>query len=122
MALVLLVVAAAGVLLPFGGAANEQAQGARETLAAQLASELLEKIAACPFDLIVSTYNGYTENKGGLRDSAGQVRANNGVYTGFSRYAVCEPVTAASVDMIRVTVVVLHDGAEVTRLTTLVGK
>lgn len=119
--MVLLAVAAAGVLLPFAGAANEQAEGARLTLAAHLASELMEKITAADFDSIAATYDGYTENAGGLLDPAGQVHAGS-TYAGFSRYGICKNATAASVDVITVTVVVLHNGAEITRVTTLVGR
>jgi hypothetical protein len=43
-------------------------------------------------------------------------------YRGFSRYAVCEPASAASVDLVNVTVVVLYNGAEMTRVTTLAGQ
>lgn len=119
--MVLLVIAAAGVLLPFAGAASEQAEGARRTTAAQLASELMEKIMVCDFDSIVSTYNGYTENAGYLLDTAGQ-KYTSAAYRGFSRYAACQPASAASVDLVSVTVVVLYNGAEMTRVTTLAGR
>lgn len=119
--MVLLVIASAGVLLPFAGAANEQAEGARQTTAANLASELMEKIAACEFDTIVSTYNGYTEPAGNLLDAAEQ-KYTSAAYRGFSREAACEPVLVASVELIHVTVVVLYDGAEIARVTTLVGR
>jgi prepilin-type N-terminal cleavage/methylation domain-containing protein len=121
IAMVLLAVAAAGVLLPFAGAANEQAEGARQTMAAQLASELMEKIAATDYDAIIAAYNGYTESAGNLLDAAGQKHADS-AYSGFSRTAACEAVTAASVEMLRVSVSVLYDGAEVTRVTTLIGR
>jgi prepilin-type N-terminal cleavage/methylation domain-containing protein len=121
MAMVVLVIAAAGVLLPFAGAASEQAEGARRTTAAQLASELMEKILVWDFDSIVSTYNGYSESTGNLLDAAGQ-KHTSAAYRGFSRYADCETVSAASVDLVSVTVVVRYDGAEMTRVTTLVGR
>ncbi|MCE5186315.1 MAG: type II secretion system GspH family protein [Planctomycetaceae bacterium] len=121
MAMVLLAIAAAGVLLPFAGAANQQAQGAHQTIAAQLASELMERIAAADFSTIIATYNGYAESAGALRDAAGQMHTGP-AYAGFSRYAVCQPATAASVNMVQVTVVVLYQGAEITRATTLVGR
>jgi hypothetical protein len=120
MAMVLLAIAAAGVLLPFTGAANEQAQGARQSLASDLALELMEKILAADFDAIVSTYNGYTESKNNLLDAAGQKHTGM-AYDGLSRYAICQSSTAASVDLITVTVVVLYNGSELTRVTTLAG-
>lgn len=120
MAMVLLAIAAAGVLLPFTGAANQHVQGGRQTLAADLASELMEKILAADFDSLVSTYNGYTESKNNLLDAAGQKHTGL-AYEGLSRYAICQSSTAASVELITVTVVVLYNGLEITRLTTLAG-
>jgi prepilin-type N-terminal cleavage/methylation domain-containing protein len=121
IAMVLLVIAAAGILLPFAGGGGELAEGARRTTAAQQASELTEKILVCDFDSIISTYNGYTETAGNLLDAAGQ-KHTSAAYRGFSRYAVCEPASAASVDLVNVTVVVLYNGAEMTRVTTLAGQ
>ena len=44
IAMVLLAMAAAGVLLPFANAALVQSEGARQTLAANLATEMMEKV------------------------------------------------------------------------------
>jgi type II secretory pathway pseudopilin PulG len=64
LAMVLLGIAAAGVLLPFSGGAAAQAEGARRTLGAVLANDLIERIAGTPFDLIVETYDGWDEAEG----------------------------------------------------------
>jgi type II secretory pathway pseudopilin PulG len=64
MALVLLGVAAAGVLLPFSRGAAVQAEGLRVVLAARLADDLMERILATPPSQVVSTWNGYTEAQG----------------------------------------------------------
>ncbi|MDD5135632.1 MAG: type II secretion system protein [Phycisphaerae bacterium] len=50
MALVILSIAAAGLLLPFASSAEVQRQGCNETLAAKLASDLTEQIIATDFD------------------------------------------------------------------------
>jgi len=125
IAMVLLVIASAGVLLPFAGAANEQAEGARQTTAANLASELMEKIVACDGDWNEppESAGNYVAGKldGNLRDAAGQ-KYTSAAYRGFSRYATCEPVLVASVELKKVTVVVCYDGAEIVRMTTLVGR
>ena len=64
MALVLLGMAAAGVLLPFSDGASVQAEGRRRTLAALLADDLLARIATTPPSQIVATWNGYAEAQG----------------------------------------------------------
>lgn len=120
MAMVLLSIAAAGVLLPFSNATSVQAEGARQTTAANLASELMEKILATDYTSIISTYNGYSESAGALLDAAGQVRSGS-VYTGFSRSASCQTAEVAEEDLIAVTVKVFYNGTEKTRVTTLVG-
>ena len=44
IAMVILAIAAAGILLPFANAAAVQEEASRQTLAANLASELMEKV------------------------------------------------------------------------------
>lgn len=120
MAMVLLAIASAGVLLPFSNAASVQAEGARQTTAANLASELMEKILAADYTLIISTYDGYSESAGALLDAADQPHTGS-LYSGFSRSAVCQTATVGTVDLIAVTVKVFYNGTEMTRVTTLVG-
>ena len=50
LAMVVLSMAAAGVLLPFADGASVQAEGLHRSLAASLANELLERIISTPFD------------------------------------------------------------------------
>lgn len=118
MAIVVLAVAAAGVLLPFANAAAVQAEGARQTMAANLASELMEKILTVDYDLILSLYETYSEPEGGLIDAAGNTHTDT-VYAGFSRTAACQPAVVASKNLILITVTVYYDGGEMTRITTL---
>jgi len=88
MALVLLGIAAAGVLVPFGSAASVQAEGLHKTLAAKLANDLLERIISMPFEQIVGTWNGYTEPQGQVRDASDIVFADP-IYAKFSRDVTC---------------------------------
>lgn len=118
--MVVLAVAAAGILLPFANAASVQLEAARQTMAANLASELMEKVIVTSYGSIVSTYNGYSESEGALLDTAGNVHTGYD-YNGFSRSVICQPVTVGSIGLIRVTVVVMYENAEMTRITTLVG-
>ena len=125
IAMVLLAIAAAGILLPFANAASVQEEGARQTLAANLASELMEIIVSKNYDAIINTYNGFVELEGEMKDSEGAKRddltgADIG-YAGFSRDSTCQTVTVAGVDLIAVTVKVYYDTREMTRITTLVG-
>ncbi len=91
MAMVLLGIAAAGVLLPFSRGAVVQAEGRRMTLAAQLADDLMERIVATPPSEIVQNiqaYN-YTEAQGEVRDASGAVFTDP-MYAKFSRSVICE--------------------------------
>ena len=118
--MVLLVIAAAGILMPFAGAANMQTEAARQTAAANLASELMEKILMTDYASIISTYDGYNEAEGDLLDAAG-ILHNGDIYAGFSRCATCSPATVGSVDLIAVTVTVYYQNQEISSVTTLVG-
>lgn len=120
MAMVLLAIAAAGVLLPFANASAVQAEGARQTLAATLASELMEKIQGADYASIFSTYSDYTEAEGAMLNAAGVIHAGS-AYQGFSRSAVCQPASVGAVELIAVTVTVYYNGGEMTRVTTLIG-
>lgn len=120
MAMVLLAIAAAGVLLPFANAASVQAEGARQTMAANLASELMEKILSTNYADIISTYDGYSESEDALLDAAGTVHTG-AAYSGFSRSVACLPATIGSVDVVIVTVTVYYQNQEMTQVTTLVG-
>ncbi len=120
-AMVLLAIAAAGILLPFANAASVQAEASRQMMAAALASELLEKVQATDYALVVSTYDGYSEEDGALLNAAG-VAHTGSAYAGFRRSVACQPATVGSVELIAVTVTVFYGGAEMTRVTTLIGQ
>jgi len=91
LALVILGMAAAGVLLPFASGASVQAEGMRRTLAAKLANDLMEQIVATtPPANIVGSWNGFAEAEGQVTDANGAVFTDS-MYAGFSREVLlCE--------------------------------
>lgn len=121
IAMVVLAVAAAGILMPFGSAAAVQEEGRLQVVATNLATELMEKVLLTDPDLLVSGYDNFTEPKGAMIDTAGN--AYSGFrYSRFSRKVSCVPATVASVDMVIVTVFVYENNREVVRLQTMVKK
>ena len=115
MAVVVLGIAAASVLLPFISGAAVRAEGVNRTLAARLASDLMEQILRLPFhdpgggasDYSpgpepgetgpanfdnIDDYHGYIEAQGQVKDAAGVVFTDPR-YANFSRNVICEYVT-----------------------------
>ncbi len=88
MALVILGLAAAGVLLPFSSGAAVQAEGLRMTLAAKLTDDLMERIIATPPSEIMAAWDGYAEAQGQVKDAGGTVFTDP-MYANFSRRATC---------------------------------
>ena len=127
MAVVILGIATAGVVLPFAGGAAVQAEGKNRTLAAKLAMDLMERIVKMPFDSIVSTYNGYTEPKGQIKDADGLV-INDPIYGNFARTSSCEYVYvgqesgAAPSKYILATVKVYYRGNQTAQIKRLITK
>jgi prepilin-type N-terminal cleavage/methylation domain-containing protein len=82
LALVILGIAAYGLILPFASSAAVQEQGCSQTLAAKLACDRVEQIISDDndFSQIVATYGGYTDY------------FTDPMYADFSRQAVCEYV------------------------------
>ncbi len=91
LAMVLLGVAAAGVLVPFSGGASVQAEGLHRTLGALLANDLIERIVATPFDEIVATYGDHVETQGQIEDASGTPYTDS-MYAKFGREASCKYV------------------------------
>lgn len=129
MALVVLGIAAAGVLLPFTSGARVRAEGVRRTLGAKLASDLMEKIINTPFDDIATSYN-YSELQGQVKDAAGAVFTDPH-YANFSRDVSCEYVIVPQqppqseperCDFIRVTVQVHYSGRRIATINRLVSE
>ncbi len=93
LAMVLLGVAAAGVLLPFAGGASAQADGSHRTVAALLAHDQIERIVSSPFaDLLANCDAGpYTEAEGQVKDASGTVFTDS-MYAHFSRQTTYQKV------------------------------
>ena len=127
LAVVLLSMAAAGVLLPFAGGAVVRAEGSQRTLAAKLAADLTEQIINTPFEQIVATYDGYTETQGQVKDAGGVIFTNPS-YAKFSRTASCQDVYvpqesgAAQPKFIRTTVRVYYDSREIAAISRLITR
>jgi len=127
MSTVVLGIAAAGVLLPFTSGAAAQAEGMRRTLAAKLASDLMEEIVNTPFKQIVADYDGYSEAQGQIKDASGAVFTDSN-YIRFSRSSICDYVyvpqeSGTSVSKyIRVMVRVYYDGKEIAVINRLVSE
>jgi prepilin-type N-terminal cleavage/methylation domain-containing protein len=127
IAVVVLGVATAGVLLPFTSGAAVRAEGMRRSLGAKLASDLMEEILQAPFADIVSSYDGYTEAKGQVKDVSGAVFTDSN-YANFSRDVSCEYVYVPQeggdkeAKFIRITVGVYYNGNELASLSRLISK
>lgn len=94
LAVVVLGIAAAGLLLPFSSGAQLRAEGMRRTLGAKLASHLMEQIVHTPFDQIMDDYDGYTEAEGQVKNAAGETFTDLN-YAKFSRDVNCDYVYVA---------------------------
>jgi type II secretory pathway pseudopilin PulG len=127
LALVILGMAAAGVLLPFVGGAKVQTEGLRRTLAAELADNLMEQVVAAPYDSIVGTYN-YTEAQGQVKDASGTVFTDP-IYANFGREVSCKYVYVKQQGdeeppcfFILATVRVYYQGVEIATINRLISE
>ena len=126
LAMVLLGIAAAGVLLPYASGASLQAEGVHRTLGAVLANDLIEQIVATPFDSVIATYN-YTESQGQLTDSS-DTTLTDSMYANFSREVASQYVRvpqqsdAVETHYILATVQVYYQGRSVVTLSRLISE
>jgi hypothetical protein len=87
----------------------------------------MEEIVNTSFDEIVSTYDGYTEAQGQVRDAAGEVFTDSN-YSRFSREAECNYVyvgqQAGQEDPIFIlaTVKLYYGDREIVSITMLIGE
>jgi len=129
IALVLLGMAAAGVLLPFSSGAAVQAEGLRLTLAAKLTNDLLERIIATPASEIVAAWDGYAEAQGQVKDAGGAVLTDP-MYAQFSRRVTChddvympqQSGPPQPSDYILVSVQTSYQGREIASLSRLISR
>ena len=131
--IVILSVAACGVLLPFSSAASVHVEGTRRTTAAKLAADLLEEISISLENASTDNFEDTMDSWDSFRESEGQVTKawRNGTYSGvvykhFSRKVDCQKASLGSRRNITelgawVTVTVRYDGREMATLKTLVS-
>ena len=127
MAMVVLAIAAGGVLLPFSSAASVHVEAARRTLAVHLASDLMEEMSAAGYDSIISTWFDYNENRGQIKKALSNDEYSDEVYEHFSRQANCEIIKigeeAKETELgVMITVTVSFDGVQMAEISTLVSK
>jgi len=125
MALVILGMAAAGVLLPFSSGAAVQTEGMRRTLAAKLANDLMEQIIATTAPAqIITVWNGHSEAERFVTDADGAVFADP-MYSGFSRSVVCSitglGITSNQVKFVLIKVTVAWQSREIVTLSSWVN-
>ncbi|OHB77984.1 MAG: hypothetical protein A2Z25_14080 [Planctomycetes bacterium RBG_16_55_9] len=126
MAVVVLGIAASGLMLPFSSGAQLRSEGMHRTLGAKLASHLMEQIVHTSFEQIMD-YDGYAEAEGQVKDAAGATFSDLN-YARFSRNVSCTYVYvpqesgATEPVFIRVTVQVLWNGKDVATINRLVSK
>ena len=147
MAVVVLGIAAASLLLPFVSGTSVRAEGINRTLAARLASDLMEQILRLPFhdpddetsytlgpesgDFDnIDDYHGYTEPQGQVKDATGAVFTDSR-YANFSRNVTCQYVYVppqqvetdpSKCEFIRVTVQVDYSGTQMATIVRLVSE
>ena len=127
IAVVILGMATTAVIVPFSTGAAVQAEGRHRTLAVKLAGDLMEEIVDTPFAQIVSTYNGYAEAQGQVRNTADVVFTDSN-YAMFSRNASCANVYVpqesgvVASQFIRATVRVYYGGQEIVSVSRLVSE
>ena len=124
LAMVILGIAATGVLLPFGSGSAVRAEGARRTIASKLASDLMEQVLDTPFADVEDNYN-YTESKGEVKDAKDAVLGDV-IYSNFSREISSEYVYVTGESrpdqFIRTTIKVHYNGGKMISLSRLVGQ
>ena len=129
LALVILGIAAAGVIIPFSSGAAIQADGYNRTLAANLAIDLMERILKNPFEDVVDDFGEYTELQGQIEDDDddGQVLSDP-IYSNFSRSATCIYVYVSQQsgslppNYILATVTVYYKGNRMAQVERLIAK
>ena len=127
IAIVVLGIAASGILLPYTSGAAARQDGVNRTLAIKLASDLMEDIVSRPYNQIIPIYGNLIEAKGNMVDGWGTALSGP-AYSKFSRQAHCiyiyTPQESGSVPakMIRAEVQVNYDGTKIVLLERLISR
>ncbi len=119
IAMVILAVATSAVILPFSAGAAMHTEGAKRTLAAKLAGDLLEEFQNMDsyFSILLRCY---PELEGMVEDANGQFFSDP-VYSKFARISTCSLANVGGEDMWWVTVEIRYDSLIVLQMSTLVG-
>ena len=120
MAMVILSIAAIGIIQPFSAGAAVQLEGWNRSLTAKLSSDLLEQIVNSDYDELVTEWTDYTEAEGAVKDSLGNVFTDLS-YANYSRDVTLQQ-TADLTDIEHqwVTVRVYRSGIEMAELSSLI--
>ena len=119
VSVMILAVAATGVIVPFATGAAVQAEAANRSLGAKLAGDLLERITADDFDTIEGTWASYSEAEGAVKNAGGDVLSDI-IYSRFSRYVTIENDILSNVDHLLITVQTYYDGKQMAKLSKLI--
>jgi prepilin-type N-terminal cleavage/methylation domain-containing protein len=120
MALVILSIAAIGIVQPFSAGAAVQLEGWHRSLTAKLSSDLLEQIVNTEYDQITAEWTDYSEAKGQVKDSLGNVFTDPS-YADYSRDVTLQQTAALSnIEHQWVTVRVYRNGIQMAQLSSLV--
>ena len=112
-----------GVLIPFVSGAQIRAEGMRRSLAANLASDFMERAVITGYDGLLS-YDGFSEGQGEIANLNGD-KYDDSRYADFSREIACENVYMVpesgdqAAKYIKVVVKVYYQGGEMAQLTRL---
>ena len=118
IAMVILAIATSAVILPFSTAGALTQEGAKRTLAATLAADLLEEFQNMHFDFI--PFRCYPELEGLVEDANGQFFSDP-VYSKFARISTCSDAIVGGESLIWATVYIYYNNIEILQISTLIG-
>lgn len=123
IAIVILGFASVAVVLPFTSGATLAAEGSNRTLAANLASDLIEQIINTPFDQILPNYSDYQEGRGQMRKADGSFFTQQ-IYSRFSRRTVCTNWSEnyPQDNFVIITVKIYYNSQEIAQIQRLKGR
>ncbi len=121
IAMVILAFATSAMILPFSTAGALTQEGAKRTLAATLAADLLEEIQNTDFVWIDMSYDNVFEPAGTVRDANWQVFGDP-IYQRFARLSTCSTANVGGEDLWWVTVYIYYNNIEIFQISTLIGR
>lgn len=121
--MVILAIATSAVILPFSTAGALAQEGAKRTLAASLAADLLEEIQDAfatmePF-WVLAIYDNIFEPAGTVKDANGQVFTDP-VYSKFARLSTCSDTPVGGESLTWATVYIYYNDIEIFQASTLI--